>query len=346
MRVRKNFMDIAYAGYITNDEIRMKSSSGGMFSAFTQEILKDDNGVVYGICEFEDKLTFIRATSWDLVEKMRGSKYYQADTTTLNVELLLKDIKEKKRVLIIGTSCQIGMFYAVIKSFFKEIPNNIILIGLICHGVGSKKYIDRYRKEIERKNKKKLIMHSFRNKKNDRISSNFSKYIYMDNTIIECENEKDYYMRCFYGDFILRPSCYNCSYAGNKGYADILIGDFNGSERVIKNYPDSVKSISSIIVKTEKGKKFLEAVSNNGLCKLKKTSFDLIAEQNLPLRFPSKKPIIRKYMFYLIDKIGFINAVKIVTIKYYIKLIILSIGGEKILKVVKKIFKRKTIIQH
>lgn len=93
MRVRKNFMDIAYAGYITNDEIRMKSSSGGMFSAFTQEILKDNNGIVYGICEFEDKLTFIRATSWDLIEKMRGSKYYQADTTTLNVELLLKDIK-------------------------------------------------------------------------------------------------------------------------------------------------------------------------------------------------------------------------------------------------------------
>ena len=66
----------AYAGYITDDQIRMKSSSGGMFSAFVQEIFLS-KGIIYGVCENKNELYFDRADNLGKIYNMRGSKYYQ-----------------------------------------------------------------------------------------------------------------------------------------------------------------------------------------------------------------------------------------------------------------------------
>ena len=332
----------AYAGYITNNEIRMKSSSGGIFSAFVQEIFLF-KGVVYGVCEDKEGLFFIRADNWNIIEKMRGSKYYQADITRIDIKTLLLDIKNKKPILIIGTSCQIGMFYIFLKTRFSLIPDNVILVDLICHGVSSWKYVDKYRKEISKKRKNKLLLHLFRCKNERRKGSQFSRYIYENNKIDEINNEKDYYMRLYFGNFILRPSCYHCSYTRGKKYSDITVGDFNGSDRLIESYPDNTKCISAIIVNTNKGDCFLKNVEGHGFCRLKKTTYNFIAEQNLPLLFPSNRPKIRKYIFNLIDNLGFINTSKVVSIKYYIKQLIIFIGGKTLLNKLKKKMGRKII---
>ena len=235
------------------------------------------------------------------------------------------------------------MFHTILKTYFSCIPDNVVLIDIICHGVGPKKYVDIYRKEISKKNKKKLILHSFRSKQEERKGSQFSQYMYSDNTTNNIDNEKDYYMRLFFGDFILRPSCYKCIYAGNMKYSDITIGDFNGADRLFKVYPDSTKCVSAIIVNTDKGDKFLKSTVFHGFCKIKETTYNFIAEQNLPLLYSSSKPIIRKYIFKVIDRIGFINTSKLLSIKYYVKQLIILIVGKEMFNKIKRKMGRKVI---
>ena len=73
----KNEIEV-YACKNKNDDIRMKSSSGGIFTLIANHILKQ-NGIVFGAA-FDEKFEVIH--TWtdkeEELEKFRGSKYLQS----------------------------------------------------------------------------------------------------------------------------------------------------------------------------------------------------------------------------------------------------------------------------
>lgn len=71
-------MDV-YAAYCVDEDIRLKSSSGGMITILAEHVL-DQGGVVYGVAMSDDcyAAEFIRVTDRNGLEKIRGSKYLQA----------------------------------------------------------------------------------------------------------------------------------------------------------------------------------------------------------------------------------------------------------------------------
>ena len=148
----------AYACYLKDDNKRMNSSSGAVFSALSSYIFSV-NGVVYGVAMADDccSAVFISVTDEEGLKKLRGSKYLQAKIgdTYKNVK---KDLLDGKTVLFTGTGCQING----LKNFLQKDYNNLICVDVICHGVPSPELWRKYVYYQEKKNKGKLEYVNFR----------------------------------------------------------------------------------------------------------------------------------------------------------------------------------------
>ena len=78
---------------MANDDIRMKSSSGGAFTLLAEYVL-DKGGYVCGVAYTKGSLVqHIIINTKDELDRLRGSKYVQADTNNV----YLKNQKTFKR---------------------------------------------------------------------------------------------------------------------------------------------------------------------------------------------------------------------------------------------------------
>ena len=124
-----------------NDEERMRSTSGGVFSALARYTISQ-KGVVYGAVSRGIKVLHTRIDKYEDVEKLQGSKYLQSDTTGI-YKAVQKDLRENKFVLFSGTGCQV----AGLLSFLGRPFENLITMDLICAGVPSSFLMTRYCEE-------------------------------------------------------------------------------------------------------------------------------------------------------------------------------------------------------
>lgn len=239
----------AYACYLRDDNKRMNSSSGAVFSALSSYIFSV-NGVVYGVAMADDccSAVFISVTDEEGLKKLRGSKYLQAKIgdTYKNVK---KDLLDGKTVLFTGTGCQING----LKNFLQKDYNNLICVDVICHGVPSPELWRKYVYYQEKKNKGKLEYVNFRCK--DESWTNFGmKEIIQGKKLKKKFISKDIdpYMLMFLRDYCLRPSCYECI-AKKVKKSDITIADFWGIHRVATEMNDG-KGTSLVLIRSEHGK--------------------------------------------------------------------------------------------
>lgn len=239
----------AYGGWNKNEDDLKESSSGGIFSALARLVFSQ-KGCVYGVI-WADSVTakFAKAKSLDELASMRGSKYIQAKTQGI-YRSVKDELKTGKPVLFSGTPCQVH----ALKKYLREIPENLITVDIVCHGVPShillEKYVSYYAKcgmfisKIQ-----------FRNKSKGWINYNV-KHIYNDGKSRLFSLQNDYYMRLFLSDRILNKSCYNCSFLSHPRQGDLTIGDFWGVDNYHKDWPLKT-GVSAILVNSEKGKDVL-----------------------------------------------------------------------------------------
>lgn len=231
---------------------RMKSRSGGIFTAISDVVL-NNNGVVYG-CVLTNDLEVIhtRATTKDERNAMRGSKYVQSDLSSI-FKSVKSDLDDNLQVLFSGTSCQISGLLVYLGKEYK----NLLCLDIVCHGVPSPKVFKDYINWQENKNKAKCTNVDFRNKvdfgwKNHVETLNFKKTNGEELTI-----NKEIFTDLFYGHNIIRPSCFMCPYKDISRVSDISIGDFWGIDTAIENFNDN-KGVSLVLVNTEKGMNIFE----------------------------------------------------------------------------------------
>ena len=121
-----------YAAQNPNEEIRLKSSSGGIFTLLAEAVI-DEGGVVFGArfdknWEVEHGYT----ESKEGLTAFRGSKYLQSRTGETYKQA--RDfLKAGRKVLYSGTSCQI----AGLKKFLRKEYENLITVDVVCHGAPS-----------------------------------------------------------------------------------------------------------------------------------------------------------------------------------------------------------------
>lgn len=277
----------AYAAINKDDYVRMNSSSGGLFSLFSEYIIKKLNGVVYGVAMSSDceSAEFIRVDNLCGINKLRGSKYVQAiiGDTFKKVKC---DLEKEKYVLFSGTPCQI----IGLKMFLGKEYNNLLCIDLICHGVPSPLVWEKYKKYIEKQHRVRLMHVNFRCK--DKGWSEFGMKEEFDESEF-IPNDKNPYMIMFLKNLSLRPSCYNCK-AKNRNMSDITLADFWGISDIVPEMSDN-KGVSALIIRSEKGRSLFENVRN--FITFQKVAYDDIVKYN-PSEYKSvEKPILRTAFF-------------------------------------------------
>lgn len=246
----------AYALKHNHEEARNKCASGGAFIALSDAVL-DQGGVVYGVIYDENfRAVHARTETASGRDAMCGSKYVQSDPGDTFAQVL-QDLKAGKKVLYTGTSCQIDGLGHYLRCKGAD-TENLITVGLICHGVPSPKLWQDHLDNIRKVRKKELAGYFNRCKVRGWHEHN--------ECITYQDGKKEYYSKLsqnhkdlFYGHYIIRPSCSICAYAADPSASDITIADFWGVQYIMPQIDDN-RGVSLVLTNSEKGKALVEAL--------------------------------------------------------------------------------------
>ncbi|MFQ7035720.1 MAG: Coenzyme F420 hydrogenase/dehydrogenase, beta subunit C-terminal domain [Candidatus Borkfalkia sp.] len=202
---------------MSEKDIRMESSSGGMFTVLANYILKK-GGYVCGAA-WKSPFTVahkIIHRNEDLHE-LQLSKYIQSDLN--NCYRQIKDLlAENKAVLFVGCPCQVDGLYHFLG---KRDNQNLITADLVCHGVPSYKTLEKYCKEVAGDRQVKQI--NFRSKEVYKWSTTM-KIEFSDGSIYRRGFKEDPWFNCFAENLFFRSSFYACKYAKIPRVGDFIRG--------------------------------------------------------------------------------------------------------------------------
>lgn len=238
------------AGYSHNRDIRLTSSSGGVFTHLAEEVLKR-NGVVFGAAMQKSQAVVCAVENIEEIPKLRGSKYVQSwvGNAYRQVE---KYLKEGRWVLFSGTPCQIAGLYRVLKKEYMR----LITVDFVCHGISSPQVLEKYLKE--RGNGKRISEIVFRDKTEG--WNKFSMKIkWEDHTVSRASMEEDLYLQSFLKNLNLRSSCFSCKFRKIHRRSDITLGDLWGADEVVNGWTEDL-GYSLILIQSKKGKELLESI--------------------------------------------------------------------------------------
>ena len=265
-----------YASWSLDEKIRKNSSSGGLAYEIYKHIL-ENGGVAFGT-KFNEKmeLEHTKATTLEQVKEFCGSKYVQSHIRKSYTEVK-KCLKENKKVVFVGTPCQISG----LKNFLKNTDTkDLLTIDLICHGVPPQKYLKDYIEWLHLS--KKVDDISFRGKNN----WNFTAYC-KNEIIYKKQSKEDAYYRAFLEGLFYRENCYHCKYARKERVSDITLGDFWGLGQKVPFEYLTKEGVSVILVNTDKGNKVIEKLKTRIF--IEERTIEEAVEGNAQLKQPSKK---------------------------------------------------------
>ncbi len=241
-----------YAVWNKDEEVRMTSTSGGVFSALSKQIL-NQGGVVFGAAFNENiKAVHTGVESHEHLRRLQGSKYTQSmiGDSYREVRALLKD---GRKVLFSGTPCQISGLY----SFLGKSYSGLWTCDCVCHGVPSPGVFESYKAHLQKINQAEIQSLNFRNKSKGWKNYNIS-VLFKNGRHMLADFKSDPYMRGFITNMYLRPSCHSCKYASVQRQSDITLADFWGVEKY-KPQLDDDKGTSLILANSPRGAELLEA---------------------------------------------------------------------------------------
>ena len=110
---------LVYASYSKNHEVRVDSTSGGIFSELAFKMF-DQNGYVGGAVYNEDNsVSHILTNERNKLDEIRSSKYIYSLTDELFPEVK-KQLKAGNKVLVCGAPCQISGLYTFLKKDYEN----------------------------------------------------------------------------------------------------------------------------------------------------------------------------------------------------------------------------------
>ena len=303
-----------YAAKNLNEEVKMASSSGGIFYALAKNII-DEGGVVFG-AKFNDKWEVVHDYTETIegLKAFQGSKYVQSriGDTFHQAE---KFLKEGRKVMFTGTPCQIAALGLFLR---KDYGDQLLKVDVVCHGVPSplvwREYLNYITRPKGASDGKNTVLSSlkgipvitgisFRDKRLGWEKFGFSVRIAASsgsgkNSVfqsVECQNQdeellfepldKNIFMQGFLKDLYLRPSCYKCPTKQLKSESDITLGDFWNINNIDPKLHEN-GYYSLILTNSSKGLKILESAS----IEKSKAEFSKAITGNPAIEYSVKKP--------------------------------------------------------
>ncbi len=245
-KVVSDFEPFGYAA-VSDDEVRMNSSSGGIFYPIAKYFISKRGYVAGAVYDESLTVKHIVSNSLEDVKRMQKSKYVQSDASGVYGEVE-KLLKMGNRVMFTGTPCQV----AALRLFLKKDYKDLCCVEILCHGVPSPKVFDYYLNENFVKSDISDVI--FRNKKHRNGNPGSITVVLRDGREFYSEYFDNSYYDAFAYKLTQRKSCFNCKYAEFPRVADITIGDFWGA-KTTETKIDYEKGCSIVIINTDIGEK-------------------------------------------------------------------------------------------
>lgn len=250
----------AYACRNIEERARLNSSSGGVFPLLA-ELTIEKGGVVFGAAFDEAfNVRHIAVEDKEGLGLLYGSKYVQSNLGN-TYKAAEEYLKSGVQVLFSGTPCQIEGLYC----FLGKDYENLITVGVSCHGAPSPAVWEKYTAEKKQDYKGKITAIRFRDKKTG--WKNYSLTLAFENgEEYSTPFGSDLYMLCFLINYSLRDACYICPHKGAHRNSDITLADFWGIEKELPEMDDDTGT-SLVLLQTPKGEKLFHEIRNGLECK-------------------------------------------------------------------------------
>lgn len=287
---------IAYAAINKNEDMRMQSSSGGMFPLLATYIL-DNQGIVFGAAFDENfQVKHIAVSSHHDLYKLQGSKYVQSDIRGIYKQAK-EYLRQKKLVLFSGTPCQVEG----LRLFLQQDYENLFLVDIICHGVPSPLAWKEYLYSTQKHPPKTIEKINFRDKKKGWLDFCLS-IKFTDNSIKIIDRARDPFMRAFLRNISLRQSCSSCLFKQKERNSDITLADFWGIETILPSMHDN-RGTSLLIIHSKKGKILFNRVQ--ALCHSEPIDLDMALKNNSAMTHSVVAHPERNLFFSLLGTVPF-----------------------------------------
>lgn len=263
---------VVYATWRKNASQQKGSSSGGVAAALYETAISNGYYIV-GTYIADDFVTRMKVSN-ELcdIEAFKSSKYVQADPNDV-YEKIAKLIRQREKVLFIGTPCQCAAARKIRNS-----NEYLITVDFICHGVPSQKILSDYLKWIQEKKHKEITEISFRTPYGVEMTLKAKNRIIWKRKINE-----DYYLNAFNNGLLHNEACYECRFAQEKRVSDLTIGDFWGIGKK-EPFTHPGRKVSVVTVNTQKGKELLSKCDS---LMMVERSYEEAIQGNTQLRHPS-----------------------------------------------------------
>lgn len=271
-----------YACWNKDEDIRLNSTSGGLFSQFAKFVIKNNGFVAGAIYDADFSVKHFVTDKIVDIERLRQSKYVQS-----NIGNVFSQIKQRlqngEQGLFVGTPCQC----AALRNFLGDKTDKIFIIDFICAGVNAPFIYKKYLTELEEEYNSKIKQVWFKNKTYG--WNNFATKIIFENGKEYIKHfSNDLFMQGFMAgtSYYLRESCYSCSYKTIPRGSDVTLADFWG---VDKNC-DNEKGTSFVMINSRKGQELFENIKNDIF--YYKKNLEQAYNNNLALLIDACKPSV------------------------------------------------------
>lgn len=247
-----------YAGWSKNDEIRMQSTTGGIFYELASAFI-ENGGYVCGVVWTNDWSAkhFISNKKEDL-KFLMGSKYIQSNKNNI-YKTIKKLLEASERVMICSLPCETAGLYTYLGRDY----DNLFVVDMLCRGVNAPGVLKKFLMTLEKKYQSHVESVHFKCKRPHGWHGFSTEITFANGHIYNRDRYTDQFMRCYLQENCsIRPSCSDCRFKSVNGYGDITIGDFWGIEY---SHPelDENKGTSMIKINTQKGQHYFEELSEN-----------------------------------------------------------------------------------
>lgn len=235
-------------------EVRLASTSGGLFYELAKSILEKD-GYVEG-CVYDDDYKGAHQViihSMDDLKPLMVSKYVESDAERIyskTKEVLLTG----KPVLFVGAPCQCAALY----NYLGKDYDNLVVVDFLCRGANSPKAHKKYIEYLENKYNGRIVYLRSKDKRNG--WERFGQSALFDNgKEYFLPHEEDLRVVAYHrGNLMVRESCLDCKFKTLPRHSDITLGDFWGIKP--EEVDDIDSGVSLCFINSDKGQVLLDEI--------------------------------------------------------------------------------------
>lgn len=247
---------VVYSAWLKNDDMRLKSTSGGIYYTLAERIIRK-GGCIVG-CRYTDDYKgayHVISDSNDDLDKIIGTKYFQSDTVGIYIAIK-RLLDEGKDVLFCGTPCQ----SAGLQKFLMKPCPHLVTVDFVCRGINSPQIYRDYLSELEAEYQSKVEWVHMKDKKAGWQSLGFFVKFQSGEEYFRSGEDELWVQGYTRDNLYTRPACHCCRFRTFPRVSDISLGDFWGISGARKE--DLFKGISLVMINSDKGQALFNQVQD------------------------------------------------------------------------------------